>query len=148
MTATDELHVWLGQQITAAETRTRELLYWAQQTTLTLKDPKLLGKYIPGWHDWPAVERVCRERLAELDAQRRILELHAPRALPAAYSAVDKVMYRPAVTQCEHCDELCHSDSGLACDDPVDGLWPCPTVRTVAAAFSTEPGYRPEWSPQ
>ncbi|MER7331692.1 MULTISPECIES: DUF6221 family protein [unclassified Micromonospora] len=69
----DNLTTWLHEQITAAEASTRTLLYWAQQTVLTLKEPRLLGKEIPGWHDWPNVEKMCQQRLAELDAKRRIL---------------------------------------------------------------------------
>lgn len=74
---THELTAWLTKQIDDAETRTRELLYWAQQTILTLEEPRLLGKEIPGWYHWPAVERACTERLAELAAMRQILADHA-----------------------------------------------------------------------
>ncbi|MGC5033064.1 DUF6221 family protein [Micromonospora sp. DT229] len=70
----NDLVTWLRAQLDEDEERTRELLYWTQQTILALKEPKLLGKYIPGWHDWPKVERLCRERLAEVDAKRRILD--------------------------------------------------------------------------
>lgn len=70
----DDLITRLRAQLDTDEATTRELLYWAQQTILTLQDPKLLGKHIPGWHDWPKVERMCRVRLAELDAKRRILD--------------------------------------------------------------------------
>ncbi|MFI2663257.1 DUF6221 family protein [Micromonospora carbonacea] len=122
-----ELAPWLDQQITAAETRTRELLYWAQQTILTLQDPKLLGKHIPGWHDWPKAEQMCRERLAELDAMRAVLTEHAP----------ERVGILPVCAVCA--------------DPPAyDATWrdyPCHTVRSLAAAFSTEPGYQPEWIP-
>ncbi|WP_341719960.1 DUF6221 family protein [Micromonospora sp. FIMYZ51] len=72
---THELVPWLAEQIDAAETRTRKLLTEAQRNDLAVKDPRLLGRYIPGWHDWPDVERVCRDRLADLDAKRRILGL-------------------------------------------------------------------------
>jgi hypothetical protein len=32
---------------------------------------------------------------------------------------------------CEHCAELCHSHSGLQCDEPTDGAWPCETMKIV-----------------
>jgi len=32
---------------------------------------------------------------------------------------------------CEHCRELCHSHSGLSCDDEGDGAWPCATMAIV-----------------
>lgn len=31
---------------------------------------------------------------------------------------------------CDHCAYLCHSHSGLGCDD-VDGEWPCDTMKIV-----------------
>lgn len=33
---------------------------------------------------------------------------------------------------CEECASLCHSRSGLGCDD-VDGAWPCPTIAALDA---------------
>ena len=74
MRTVDDLVTWLRAQLDTTEASTRKLLYWAQQTILTLQDPKLLGKHIPGWHDWPDVERMCQERLADVDAKRRILD--------------------------------------------------------------------------
>jgi hypothetical protein len=32
---------------------------------------------------------------------------------------------------CELCAELCHSHSGLMCDDEGDGAWPCATMKIV-----------------
>lgn len=34
--------------------------------------------------------------------------------------------------QCAHCAELCHSRSGLGCED-VDAEWPCPTIEILDA---------------
>ncbi|MER7167008.1 DUF6221 family protein [Micromonospora sp. NPDC000207] len=125
---TGELPYWLSQQIDAAETRTRELLVEAQRTSLTLRDPKLLGRYIPGWHGWPEVERTCQARLAEIAAMRAILAEHSPNTAGTR-------------TVCSVCAE----------EPYYDATWydyPCPTVRLLAAAFSAEPGYRTEWGPQ
>jgi hypothetical protein len=35
------------------------------------------------------------------------------------------------VKVCEHCLMLCHSHSGLNCDEPSDGMWPCETMKIV-----------------
>lgn len=35
---------------------------------------------------------------------------------------------------CEHCIELCHSRSGLMCDEP-DAQWPCETIKLVDRLF-------------
>lgn len=44
---------------------------------------------IPGWHEWPDVERVCTIRLAEIDAKRLVIRLYesAERAFAAASSS-------------------------------------------------------------
>lgn len=80
-TAVDDLAAWLRAQLDDDEQRTRKLLAYAQQTILTLQDPRHLGKFIPGWHDWPDVERMCTDRLAEIEAKRRILEAEQDRVL-------------------------------------------------------------------
>jgi hypothetical protein len=104
-------------QLDAAQERTRELLAHAQQTTLTLKDPRHLGKFIPGWHDWPDVEQMCTERLAEIDATRGILDEHTPRAPGYA---------------CPVCWD------GAEAGGPVDA--PCPTVRLLAQPYAGQHG--------
>ncbi|PZG12957.1 hypothetical protein C1I95_24760 [Micromonospora craterilacus] len=117
----DDLATWLTAQIDAAEARTRDLLAKTQRNDLAVKEPRLLGRYIPGWHDWPDVERVCTERLAELDAARRILDLHPNAGLRSAP---------------ESCGS-CASYPG-----------PCDTLRLLALPHAGQPGYRDEWRPQ
>jgi hypothetical protein len=72
--------------------------------------------------------------LAEVDAKRRILDLHAPSTDHKSRAV------------CQHCSELCHSRSGLGCDDP-DAPYPCPTVQLVALPYTDRAGYREEWRP-
>lgn len=76
--------------------------------------------------------------LAEVDAKRRMLELHAPVA-SGSY-------IQPGPLQCEHCADQCHSRSGLGCDSP-DAPWPCDTVRLLALPYADRPGYQEEWRP-
>lgn len=152
---TDDLPAWLTVQIDAAETRTRELLYWAQQTALTLQDPKLLGKRIPGWHAWPDVERACTERLAELDAMRRVLDEHAPQWQPVEWTHAQNSNGEAQV--CRRCQNAEHTEWNPAPGDAdalPDGfvapyvVTPCQTLRVLAVAFTRGDGYRTEWGPQ
>lgn len=87
-----------------------------------------IGEHIARWD--PA--RV----LAEIDAKRKLLDLHAP----------FKSNWHRGVLQCDHCAELCHSRSGLGCDSP-DAPYPCPTVRLIALPYADRPGYLEEWRP-
>ncbi|MFY1595466.1 DUF6221 family protein [Micromonospora sp. WMMD737] len=118
----DDLLTWLAEQIDAAEKQTRTLLYWAQQTSLTLQDPKLLGKYIPGWHAWPDVEQLCRQHLADLNAKRRLVKWCEDRARDLEDFPADPD-YREAATQ---------------------AVW---FLKMLALPYVNQPGYREEWQP-
>ncbi|MEV1315351.1 DUF6221 family protein [Micromonospora arborensis] len=103
------------------ETSTRNLLYWAQQTILTLEEPKLLGTRIPGWHAWPDVERMCQDRLTDLDSKRAILDQYEDarrRSTPGGYDTIDYV------------------------EDALDTV-----VRHLAAPFAAHPDYQESWKP-
>ena len=60
--------------------------------------------------------------LAEV-ALQAIIDLHAP------------VADGEGRLQCQHCSGLCHSRSGLSCDDP-DAPFPCETIRLIAGTES------------
>jgi hypothetical protein len=72
-------------------------------------------------------------QLAEVEAKREILDLHAPFA-----------GYKGRV-QCGHCAGLCHSDSGLRCEEPADAMYPCENVTLLAQPYAGKPGWREEW---
>ena len=63
--------------------------------------------------------------------------------VPALVAAVEAVLelhkevgsWRSGVYQCGQCAELCHSTSGLGCEDPIDAVWPCPTVTAIQSAL-------------
>jgi hypothetical protein len=95
-------------------------------------DPEL-AEHVARWDPARVLRAVATER-ADISAKRRILELHAP-----------FVDYQGR-TICEHCANLCHSRSGLGCDDP-DAPYPCDTVRLVALSLAERDGYRQEWRP-
>lgn len=77
----------------------------------------------------------AEQTLREVEAKRRILDLHAP--VPT---------FHHDQPQCEYCASLCHSRSGLGCDSP-DAPYPCDTVRLLALPYADRPGYRDEWRP-
>jgi hypothetical protein len=68
--------------------------------------------------------------LAEVKAKRAILDLHTP------------YMNRKGDVQCDHCMQLCHSESGLGCDDP-DAPYPCETVTLTAQPYAGRHGWPP-----
>lgn len=136
-----DLATWLRVQVDEDEATTRELLYWAQQTILTLQDPRLLGKCIPGWHDWPKVERICTDRLAEIDAKRRIVDDH--------YVIERKVGW----TDDEGEERQSHLPVCVVCVpkysriDTRTQVGPCNTVKLLAMPYAGRYGYQEEWRP-
>ena len=67
-----------------------------------------------------------------LDGRRRILERHAP-VMTVPYGSGLSPM-----AQCGACAALCHSSSGLRCEEPIDGPWPCEDYRDAAAGLLPE----------
>lgn len=54
--------------------RAAKLLRYAQENDVAVRDPDLLGRRVPGWHDWPEVEQMAREVLADIGSKRRIVD--------------------------------------------------------------------------
>lgn len=136
----------LGAEITAfltdrygdAEARARRLLRIAQDTSLELQDPKLLGRHIPGWHSWRDVETICEERLADIAAKRATLAEHHP--IESIYGTVCAV--------CVDWQDVPFADGGeteFGIAIPRD--WPCPEIRRRAAEFADHPAYKETWKP-
>lgn len=76
-----------------------------------------------------------RERLlAVCEAHRRIVELHHP---SPEYDT-------QACVLCQW-DRDCDSPVFAPDDDP-EWLWPCPTLRALAAIYADHPDYRSEWA--
>ena len=55
-------------------------------------------------------------------ALRAVVELHKPVEMP--YAKVEGTL------TCNYCSGLCHSRSGLSCDD-CPPLYPCPTIQAI-----------------
>lgn len=60
-------------------------------------------------------------------ALREVVELHKP---------MTGRNYRSDTPQCSYCRSLCHSNSGLNCEDDGDGLWPCDTILKIEKELS------------
>ena len=88
------------------------------------------------------VLRLARERLAEVEAKRLMLKPHEPE--PTGYQDGRFIGFEQGDLMCAYCESLCHSHSGIMCDNP-DAPWPCPTVRLLALPYAGHPDYRTEW---
>lgn len=55
--------------------------------------------------------------------------LHKP--VMFTWTQVDGTVIKEFGNYCEHCASLCHSSSGMNCDEPTDGAWPCATARAL-----------------
>ena len=80
--------------------------------------------------------------LAECEAKRRIVELHA-----------EGVDYDPNgfrfSTGCEECVGLelrTFAGQTARLEQPYGKRWPCPTIRALAAIYSDHDDFRPEWA--
>jgi hypothetical protein len=157
MTAMDDLVTWLRAQLDEDERVARAAHVsrpgpWAVRSDSTgvieiysvVREEQRGGDsnvFPDAWHP-EASEHAARWNparvLAEVEAKRRLLDLHKP--VPSGS------IYKPGPLVCTHCAELCHSRSGLGCDD-LDGVYPCPTVRPLALPYADRAGYREEWRP-
>jgi hypothetical protein len=124
---TTDLAAWLladDGPIAAREAEVCALLRIAQETSLELKEPNLLGRHMPGWHSWPDVEQLCQDMLAECAAKRAIVELH-----------------RPSRRVVEVGHEANWVDACPTCDEPA----PCETLRLIGSLHVGREGWRDEW---
>lgn len=88
----------------------------------------------------PAGEHIAhndpKRVLRRVARDRKLLERHSPGP------KVQRGVARQEVQQCEYCASLCHSRSGLMCDEPADAVWPCDDVRDLAEDYEIEVGDR------
>jgi len=78
MTTPDTLHAQLVAAVEAEKTQARTLLRYAQENDLMVRDPKHLGRFMPGWHQWPDIIRSMELLIRHCDADLRRLERHRP----------------------------------------------------------------------
>lgn len=55
----------------------RDLMRTAQNASLAVQEPRLLGSYVPGWHSWPDVEGMCEKAVSLVAAIEAVLDLAA-----------------------------------------------------------------------
>lgn len=98
---------FLRARLDERHARAAKLLRYAQENDVAVRDPRLLGRTVPGWHDWPEVEQMAREVLAEADAKRRIVELAESLDVPGwgdTYAEMQKVLRLIALPYAGHAD--------------------------------------------
>ncbi len=121
----DDLLAFLAARLDESGQRMRRLLAEVQHADLACKDPKLLGRVIPGWSLWPEVEQALVERLAEVAAKRAVLDAYA---------------------EAEHLQRV-----GWDNDEPSKYEYMAreealeKVVRLLAQPYAGRPGWREEW---
>lgn len=69
-----DLAEFLLARVAEDEVEARKRLHRAQRHDLTVRDPKHLGQFMPGWHEWREIEAFAARVLADCEAKRRIVE--------------------------------------------------------------------------
>jgi hypothetical protein len=77
------------------------------------------------------IAKVRRDMLAKCIAATESLHF------PTDYGEWYGIEAMKGTLVCEHCNDNCHSQSGVMCDSP-DALWPCETI-TVLRALQEKP---------
>jgi hypothetical protein len=124
---TDDLIAFLTARLDEDDQRARKLLCRAQNVSLELQEPKLLGRHIPGWDSWGDVEKLCERALRKVEAAQAILAEHEG----------------PCCVKTVECGEVA-AWYGAGSPKPD----PCLTLRILAAIWQDHAGYRQEWAPE
>ena len=72
----DGLAAFFKARLDEEEARTRALLENARYAAAAVREPRLLGREIPGWHSWPDVVAMCAETETGIEADRAVLDLY------------------------------------------------------------------------
>lgn len=110
------------------------------------------GQYAvaPGHDDGGAIgaanaEHIARHDpafvLADITAKRRILAEHATQDVPILKFRGELIMSGPECRVCADWD-------AAEMDGPPNAPAPCQTLRLLAAAYASRPGYDPTWAPE
>ncbi len=108
---------FLKARVAEDEAAATKLMRSAQDHHLAVQEPRLLGTTIPGWYEWPEIEKLARHLLTEAGAKWQIL---------AAYDATAETDTRQAGV----------GRAALA-----------HVLRCLAAVYADHPDYDPEWAP-
>lgn len=126
---TEELIAFCKVRLAEEEARSAALLEAARQAIDALKEPRLLGREIPGWHSWPDVEAMCSRVMQDVEAGRRIV------ADCERYTSGQRE-FNPA-----------HVPYGTPYRSPAANL-AYRTLRSLAAGHDAHPEYKPQWKPE
>lgn len=64
---------FITARVAEDEERARKLLEVARDAIGALKEPRLLGREIPGWHSWPDVEAAASQALRDAGVKRTVV---------------------------------------------------------------------------
>lgn len=77
MTDPGALVAFLRVRLDEKQEKAQGLLRRARQHQIDCRDPAVLGRPVPGWGDWPEVQRLAAHVLREVEAHRRIVDEYA-----------------------------------------------------------------------
>lgn len=121
-----DLHERLKAAIEARRDAAMRIMRIAQDNHLMVQEPRLLGRTVPGWHDWPDVEAMAASVERGCLADLRRLERHDEHE-----------------GRCTECMEWCDCDRYTTVEQcPCRGNtpWPCPEIRDLADAYGIAEG--------
>lgn len=97
----------------------------AQEHDLMRQEPALLGRVIPGWYEWPEVERLAADAILAGERDLGVLERHTV-VVRREYFTGEGARDDP---QCAWC-ELTSNDG-----DPLGRPWPCDEITALAKRY-------------
>ena len=92
---------FLLARIAEDEAEARKRMHHAQQNDLTVRDPKHLGQFMPGWWEWREIEAFAARVLAECEAKRSLIDWH--HRIPLPYER-DHMLRRMSIAYADHPD--------------------------------------------
>jgi hypothetical protein len=119
-----ELLEFVLARIAEREKRARKCIQRAQENYRTVRNPRLLGREIPGWHEWPEIEADAIYTLADCEAKRFIVNEYKRLGFAETYLFPEEDIAAIAI------------QTGLEI-----------ALRAFAALDAAHPDYREEWKP-
>lgn len=125
---------------TEAEARKMQQRAQDHEAMIRTHQMELLGRLVPGWHDWPDVQRMAAYVIADIEAKRRVLELHEMTTIrPAGQARGSDDWWWNAY--CRNC--TMDGEYADITKEPREA--PCPTLRALALPYTEHPDFREEW---
>ena len=137
MNGVDDLIAFVRARLDEDEERATKLLEISRQAIEMLKDPRLLGRVIPGWHSWPDVEAMSSRVLREVEAKRAIVAEYET-AVETMNTQIAERLPGPMAG-----DVYLVADPAVLAEVSALSV----VVGQIAAVSNDHPDYKPEWAP-